>query len=118
MPREDTAERIGFHPSTTPRLQGIEGLRAIAAGSIVLVHIWAFSSPEDEVLAAGSKLGDAISTLSVGVTLFFTLSAFLLYRPFAAAIARDGKPLSTRACSPPAMAERIVGGSARSRMRR
>jgi peptidoglycan/LPS O-acetylase OafA/YrhL len=31
------------------------------------------------------------------VTLFFTLSAFLLYRPFAAAIARDTEPLSTRA---------------------
>lgn len=97
MKREDAAERIGFHPSTTPRLQGIEGLRAIAAGSIVLVHVWGFSSPDDEVLAAGTKLGDAISTLSVGVTLFFTLSAFLLYRPFAAAIARDAEPLSIRA---------------------
>jgi peptidoglycan/LPS O-acetylase OafA/YrhL len=97
MTREETAERIGFHPSTTPRLQGIEGLRAIAAGSIVLVHVWAFSSPDDVTLALGSGLGNAISTLSVGVTLFFTLSAFLLYRPFAAAIARDAEPLSTRA---------------------
>lgn len=97
MTREDTAERIGFHPSTTPRLQGIEGLRAIAAGSIVLVHVWAFSSPDDVILGLGSGLGNAISTLSVGVTLFFTLSAFLLYRPFAAAIARDAEPLSTRA---------------------
>jgi peptidoglycan/LPS O-acetylase OafA/YrhL len=97
MPREDTAERIGFHPSTTPRLQGIEGLRAIAAGSIVLVHVWGFSSPDEEILAIGTGLGNAISTLSVGVTLFFTLSAFLLYRPFAAAISRDTEPLSIRA---------------------
>jgi peptidoglycan/LPS O-acetylase OafA/YrhL len=97
MSHEETAERIGFHPSTTPRLQGIEGLRAIAAGSIVLVHVWAFSYPDGEVLAAGTHLGDALSTLSVGVTLFFTLSAFLLYRPFAASIARASRPLSTRA---------------------
>ena len=33
-------------------------------------------------------VANAISTLSAGLTLFFTLSGFLLYRPFAAAIAR------------------------------
>lgn len=41
----------------------------------------------------GNTLGSAsfangFSTLSVGLTLFFTLSGFLLYRPFTAAIAR------------------------------
>jgi peptidoglycan/LPS O-acetylase OafA/YrhL len=35
----------------------------------------------------GRWTGHALSTLSGGVTLFFTLSGFLLYRPFAAAIA-------------------------------
>lgn len=83
-------------PSTTPRLQGIEGLRAIAASSIVLVHVWGFSTPGG-ALGADSGVGDALSALSVGVTLFFTLSAFLLYRPFAATIARSAPPLSTRA---------------------
>jgi peptidoglycan/LPS O-acetylase OafA/YrhL len=86
----------GVHPSTTPRLQGIEGLRAIAAGSIVLVHVWGFSTPGGALGAEGG-VGDALSALSVGVTLFFTLSAFLLYRPFAATIARNAPPLSTRA---------------------
>jgi peptidoglycan/LPS O-acetylase OafA/YrhL len=68
-------------------LSGIEGLRAIAASSIVLLHVWGAS-------AAGGALkrpiwvDDAVSALSVGVTLFFTLSGFLLYRPFVARIAR------------------------------
>ena len=97
MSHDETTERIAFHPSTTPRLQGIEGLRAIAAGSIVLVHVWGFSYPDEPVLGGGSAIDNALGALSVGVTLFFTLSAFLLYRPFAAAIARGAPPLSTRA---------------------
>jgi peptidoglycan/LPS O-acetylase OafA/YrhL len=63
-------------------------MRAIAAGTVVVVHVWAFSSPSGAVLGAASWIGDAISSLAAGVTLFFTLSGFLLYRPFAAAIAR------------------------------
>jgi peptidoglycan/LPS O-acetylase OafA/YrhL len=69
-------------------LKGIEGMRAIAAGTIVLVHVWAFSSPDGIVLGAGDWRADTLSALSAGVTLFFTLSGFLLYRPFAASIAR------------------------------
>jgi peptidoglycan/LPS O-acetylase OafA/YrhL len=63
-------------------------MRALAAGTIVLVHVWAFSSPHGVVLGNDQWVGNAVSTLSVGVTLFFTLSGFLLYRPFAASIAR------------------------------
>jgi peptidoglycan/LPS O-acetylase OafA/YrhL len=81
-------------PSSTNRLRGIEGLRALAASSIVLVHVWGFSSPNGVALGGDRWIGDALSTLSVGVTLFFTLSAFLLYRPFAAAIARAGEHMS------------------------
>jgi peptidoglycan/LPS O-acetylase OafA/YrhL len=44
--------------------------------------------PHGVVLGVGSHLGDGLSTLSAGVTLFFTLSGFLLYRQFAAPIAR------------------------------
>jgi peptidoglycan/LPS O-acetylase OafA/YrhL len=66
----------------------VEGLRAVAATSIVIVHVWAFSTPNGAGLSVSPWIDDALSTLSVGVTLFFTLSGFLLYRPFAAAIAR------------------------------
>jgi peptidoglycan/LPS O-acetylase OafA/YrhL len=83
-----TAERLKTVPSTGSRLPGIEGLRAIAACSIVAVHVWSSSMPDGEVLWNGHRLANAVSTLSVGLTLYFTLSGFLLYRPFAAAIAR------------------------------
>src|SRR5215218_8826489 len=83
-------------PSSTKRLRGIEGMRALAASMIVLVHIWGFSSPDGDALGFDLWIGDALSTLSVGVTLFFTLSGFLLYRPFAAAIARDTRHMSIR----------------------
>jgi peptidoglycan/LPS O-acetylase OafA/YrhL len=69
-------------------LPGIEGLRAVAAGSIVLVHTWSTSMPHGVVLGSGSRVADTLSALSAGVTLFFTLSGFLLYRQFAAPIAR------------------------------
>ena len=74
-------------PSTGKRLAGIEGLRAIAASSIVLVHVWSSSMPNGEVLGT-QYFANGFSSLSAGLTLFFTLSGFLLYRPFAAAIAR------------------------------
>jgi len=84
-------------PRRKTHLRGIEGMRAAAAGTIVLVHVWAFSSPSGVVMGSGDWRGDAISVLSVGVTLFFTLSGFLLYRPFVASIARavPHMPIST-----------------------
>ena len=71
---------------TTRRLPGIEGLRAVAASAVVLHHVWVFDG--------GVRIGEdggadvIFLNLALGVTLFFALSGFLLYRPFAAAIAR------------------------------
>jgi peptidoglycan/LPS O-acetylase OafA/YrhL len=67
------------------RLWEIEGLRAVAAWSIVVFHVWVFSSPA----VLGWNLGPFtafLSPLQSGVTLFFVLSGFLLYRPIAAAL--------------------------------
>jgi peptidoglycan/LPS O-acetylase OafA/YrhL len=80
--------RLSIAPSSGRRLSGIEGLRAIAAASIVVYHCWRYSSPDGGGLRLG--LADRLfSHLPVGVTLFFTLSGFLLYRPFAAALIRQ-----------------------------
>ena len=70
------------------RLHGIEGLRALAAGSILVFHVWDSGSSRThgaDGLAFG-PLGPALSSLRAGVTLFFVLSGFLLFRPFVAAI--------------------------------
>jgi peptidoglycan/LPS O-acetylase OafA/YrhL len=83
-------------PSSGQRLAGIEGLRAIAASAIVVVHVWGFAAADGWVLGAGTRIADAFGSLSAGVTLFFALSGFLLYRPFAASIARGVPHLPIR----------------------
>jgi len=70
------------------RLHGIDGLRALAAGSILVYHVWSSGSTRThgaDGLALGS-LGPVLNNLRAGVTLFFVLSGFLLFRPFVAAI--------------------------------
>lgn len=89
-------QRLSIAPSSGRRLSGIEGLRAIAAAAILIYHCWRYSSPSGD----GVHLGPAdrvLSHLPVGVTLFFTLSGFLLYRPFAAALIRQQPPPSISA---------------------
>jgi peptidoglycan/LPS O-acetylase OafA/YrhL len=81
------AASLGVLPSSGQRLPGIEGLRAIAAGSVLVYHAWLYSpgNPEPDL---GRFLDTLMADLAYGVVLFFTLSGFLLYRPFAASILR------------------------------
>lgn len=65
----------------------LDGLRAIAALSVVLTHV-AFLT--GEVISTG-PFAPLLSRLNFGVTLFFLLSGFLLYRPFVRA-ALTGRP--------------------------
>jgi peptidoglycan/LPS O-acetylase OafA/YrhL len=67
------------------RLWEIEGLRAVAAWSIVIFHVWVFTSPEVLEWNLG-PLTVFLPPLQSGVTLFFVLSGFLLYRPIGSAI--------------------------------
>lgn len=69
-------------PSWGRRLLGIEGLRAFAAVAVMLTHVQgklgeaSVSGPWEKVFGFTSH----------GLTLFFALSGFLLFRPFAAAL--------------------------------
>ncbi|MDQ3631262.1 MAG: acyltransferase, partial [Actinomycetota bacterium] len=69
------------------RLAGINGLRALAAGAVVIYHVWRFGDPDGRPADVG-VLTAALPHLWHGVTLFFVLSGFLLYRPFAATAMR------------------------------
>lgn len=66
-------------PPRTDHFAGFDGLRAIAALTVVGVHT-AFASGFTDQHPA---LGRYTSRLEIGVSVFFVISGFLLYRPFA-----------------------------------
>jgi peptidoglycan/LPS O-acetylase OafA/YrhL len=74
-------------PSWGRRLAGIEGLRAIAALSVVFYHVRINASTQDYP----GLIGNLFAFTNQGLTLFFVLSGFLLYRPFVTAVL-EGKP--------------------------
>jgi peptidoglycan/LPS O-acetylase OafA/YrhL len=66
--------------SVNPRFPLFDSLRAIAALSVFAVHLpWLIT------LSSGNVLRPYLLQLNVGVALFFLISGFLLYRPFARA---------------------------------
>ena len=73
-------------PSSGVRLAGIEGLRGIAAFSVLCFHVMLVLRANDAVHIAVDPLS---GVLSHGLTLFFVLSGFLLYRPYVRGILRD-----------------------------
>ena len=63
------------------RFPCFDGFRAVAALSVVLLHVAGSSGETQRNRAFGSYL----ARLDVGVAVFFLISGFLLYRPFVAA---------------------------------
>jgi peptidoglycan/LPS O-acetylase OafA/YrhL len=82
-----TTDRV----KTTDRFAGVDGLRAVAALAVVLYHTWRYSAPSGAPFDLGA-FTPAFAQMQVGVTLFFAISGFLLYRGFAASILRDRGP--------------------------
>lgn len=78
----------GVAPSWGGRLDGIEGLRGLAAASVMAAHtvILLRDTAEEEPFLS------LLTGLSLqGLTLFFVLSRFLLFRPYAS-VAMYGRP--------------------------
>ncbi|MCW3053864.1 MAG: hypothetical protein JWN14_3034 [Chthonomonadales bacterium] len=74
-------------PSTepTPRLEFIDGLRALAMLMVLLFHTWAFSGGWHLDIPLGHHKFNLFSVFSIGhigVSLFLVLSGFCLYWPF------------------------------------
>jgi peptidoglycan/LPS O-acetylase OafA/YrhL len=63
-------------PPGHPRFPLLDALRAIAVLCVVLTHTGDLSGVNE-----GTSLGDFTARLDVGVTIFFLISGFLLYRP-------------------------------------
>jgi peptidoglycan/LPS O-acetylase OafA/YrhL/4-amino-4-deoxy-L-arabinose transferase-like glycosyltransferase len=79
-----TSDVVADEPgSLQTRNREIEGLRAVAALAVLVTHV--------SLNAMGNRgpFGGMLARLDVGVAVFFVLSGYLLYRPFARAILRD-----------------------------
>jgi peptidoglycan/LPS O-acetylase OafA/YrhL len=83
------AEAAVTPPPGHPRFPMLDGVRAIAALSVVVLHVSDRSGFSQHPITGGLT-----ARLNVGVALFFVLSGFLLYRPFVAA-RLDGRPGTT-----------------------
>ena len=78
-------------PPGNPRFPLLDAMRGIAAGMIVLCHTAGVST-----FSTDNALGAYAARLNMGVTLFFLLSGFLLYRPFFAARIQGRPPIRIR----------------------
>jgi peptidoglycan/LPS O-acetylase OafA/YrhL len=78
-------------PPGHPRFPGLDALRAIAALGVLVSHA-AYTSGATAHAWYGSLMAQGVS----GVTVFFVLSGFLLYRPFLAADADGLRPIALR----------------------
>jgi peptidoglycan/LPS O-acetylase OafA/YrhL len=74
-PNAAVVEQVARKPR---HFAGFDGLRAIAAVSVLLLHTAWVSG-----FTSRSSLGAYTSRLEIGVSVFFLISGFLLYRPFA-----------------------------------
>jgi peptidoglycan/LPS O-acetylase OafA/YrhL len=76
-------------PPGNPRFRLFDGLRAVAALSILVYHAGTLSRANE----GEAGLSPYLARLNVGVAIFFVISGFLLYRPFLAARAGSAPPV-------------------------
>lgn len=87
-----------IQPSWGRRLAGLDGLRGLALLAVVLAHvIILYARPDKNGVEQYTALGTAMTGLLVhGLTFFFVLSGFLLYRPYASAVIKKRPKPPTR----------------------
>lgn len=89
--RERTAQILRIDTVVPHRFSTLDGYRAIAALSVVTTHVAYFSG-----VVVATAWGHALSRLDIGVTIFFLLSGFLLFRPWSKAAMEGSTWPSTR----------------------
>jgi peptidoglycan/LPS O-acetylase OafA/YrhL len=76
----------------TRRAAGLDGLRALAALSVLCFHAWLYGFPDPSGVARNSLFDRVMFEMYLGLMFFFVLSGYLLYRAFArAALTADGR---------------------------
>jgi peptidoglycan/LPS O-acetylase OafA/YrhL len=88
-----TAESTPIRPR---RLAPIDGLRGIAALSVVAYHAWLYTLPRVSAGVRRDWTEYAMHELRLGLVLFFVLSGFLLFGPWARAGVQGGRAPSLR----------------------
>jgi peptidoglycan/LPS O-acetylase OafA/YrhL len=72
------------HPPNAPGraapILGVEGVRAVAAVSVLNFHCWRYGADGPSRADLGLVNRFVLPHLSLGVTLFFSVSGFLLHR--------------------------------------
>jgi peptidoglycan/LPS O-acetylase OafA/YrhL len=91
QPAEDPPPALSPPPGN-PRFPLFDGLRAVAALSVLVYHAGYFSRANE----GEAGLSPYLARLNVGVAVFFVISGFLLYRPLLAARNGDGPPVRLR----------------------
>jgi len=79
-------------PPGNPRFPLFDGLRAVAALSVLVYHVGYFSRANE----GENGLSPYLARLNIGVAVFFVISGFLLYRPLLAARIGDSAPIRLR----------------------
>ena len=78
------------------RLAGVDGVRALAALSILVWHVWAHPTYANTYGVGVGPFTKLFANMQAGVAVFFVISGFLLFRPFARALLDDQKLPSLR----------------------
>jgi peptidoglycan/LPS O-acetylase OafA/YrhL len=76
------------------RQSGLDGLRGLAALLVFSVHMWIYQLPNTVELHRDSLGELVLFEARVSFVMFFVLSGYLLYRPFARAALGDSGPVS------------------------
>jgi peptidoglycan/LPS O-acetylase OafA/YrhL len=78
------------------RQSGLDGLRGLAALMVFGIHIWIYQLPNTVDLSRDGFGELLLFEGRVAFVMFFVLSGYLLYRPFARAALGEGDPVSVR----------------------
>jgi peptidoglycan/LPS O-acetylase OafA/YrhL len=79
---------------TATRQGGLDGLRGLAALAVLGVHVWIYQLPNTVRLERDGFGELALFEARVAFVMFFVLSGYLLYRPFARAALGESAPAS------------------------